>query len=149
MARRRSRILAFQALYSWNLNHDNLDTILEFEWTEKKDKKTGEILELTSKEKEERIFASLIVSGTVNHIDEIDQVIKEHLSKNWTIERINKVTLAILRAGIYELMFQKDIQPQIVIDEAVTISKEYDSDDSYKFVNALLDKVRKDLASNS
>ena len=53
--------------------------------------------------------------------------------------------MAILRISVYPLIYQKDIHPTIVINEAVDISKEFGSDDSYKFINAVLDNVRKDL----
>ena len=59
------------------------------------------------------------------------------------MERINKVALAILRVSIYELLYQPDAQIGIIIDEAVKISKNYGTDDSYKFINAVLDNVGK------
>ena len=60
------------------------------------------------------------------------------------MERINKVTLAILRVSIYEMEFQKDSQKKIVIEEAVNIAREYGLEDSYKFINAVLDKIGKE-----
>ena len=71
-------------------------------------------------------------------------MIKAHLTKDWSLERINKVTLAILRTSIYEMKFQSGSTPQIVIDEAVKIAKDFGTDDSYKFINAVLDKIGKD-----
>jgi N utilization substance protein B len=68
-------------------------------------------------------------------------LISENLSDNWKIERINKVALAILRIAIYELKFQPDSVAKIVIDEAVNIAKQFGADDSYKFINAILDKL--------
>ena len=63
------------------------------------------------------------------------------------MQRINKVTLAILRVSIYEMKFQNFSQAGIVIDEAVNIAKNYGPDDSFKFVNAILDKIGKDEKS--
>jgi N utilization substance protein B len=60
------------------------------------------------------------------------------------MERLNKVTLAILRTSIYEMKYLKGSEKGIVIDEAINISKQYGSDDSYKFINAVLDKIGKD-----
>ena len=96
--------------------------------------------------KEERTFASLIIAGTIDHIDEIDKLIEAHLASNWTFERLNKVALAILRVGTYEIKYQKNVSSKIIIDEAVNIAKEYGTDDSYKFINAVLDKIGKDEA---
>ena len=91
-------------------------------------------------------FAKLLVSGTIEHIEEIDSIIKEHLSR-WDFDRLNKVDLAILRISVYPLLYQKDLHSSIVIDEAIDISKDFGSDDSYKFINAVLDNVRKSQAS--
>ena len=78
------------------------------------------------------------------HIEEIDALIRKHLD-SWEFQRINKVDLAILRISVYPLLYQKDLHPSIVINEAVDISKEYGSDDSFKFVNAVLDNIKKEL----
>ena len=110
--------------------------MLTFSWL-KKDS------EFTPNEIEEQTFASFIISGTIDHLDEIDNLISSHLSSSWTMERINKVSLAILRTSTYEIKFQAGSNPKIVIDEAVNIAKEYGSDDSYKFINAILDKIEK------
>ena len=69
-----------------------------------------------------------------------------HLSAKWSLERINKVALAVIRMSVYAMMFQKDVPSAIVIDEAVEIVKEYGVDDSHKFTNAILDNISKDLS---
>ena len=137
MARRKSRILAFQALYSWEMGNKDLDSLLEFSWIE------GEKLENTSENDFQ--FSRMLVLGTIENLEEIDNVIKNNLNKSWDFERVNKIDLAILRLSIYSLLYQKDIHPSIVIDEAIDISKEFGPDDSFKFVNALLDNIRKTL----
>lgn len=134
MARRKGRILAFQALYSWDLGNVDVDNVLDFSWVEK------ETLERMGEES--LTFTRLLVSGTIEHIEEIDSVIKAHLT-NWDFDRLNKVDLAILRISVYPLLFQKDIHSSIIIDEAIDISKEFGSDDSFKFINAVLDSIRK------
>lgn len=93
---------------------------------------------------ESEAFARLLVAGTMEHVDEIDEIIKRHLD-SWDFKRMNKVDLAILRISVYPLLYQKDLHPSIVINEAVDISKEFGSDDSYKFVNAVLDNIKKEL----
>ncbi len=86
----------------------------------------------------------MIIKGTVEHLEQIDELIKNHLSSSWTMERINRVSLAILRTSIFEMKFQAGSQPKIVIDEAVNIAREFGLDDSYKFINAVLDKIGKE-----
>ncbi len=134
MARRKGRILAFQALYSWDLGNIDVDNILNFSWVE------SETLERIGEET--LSFTRLLVSGTIEHIEEIDSTIKSHLT-NWDFDRLNKVDLAILRISVYPLLYQKDLHSSIVIDEAIDISKEFGSDDSFKFINAVLDNIRK------
>ena len=142
MSRRKSRILAFQALFSWEASESTLEDLLTFSWSYKDSDVLEESPVLESEAaKDEKLFASLLVSGTIDRITEIDQLITEHLSDNWSIDRINKVALAILRIAIYELKFQPDAVAKIVIDEAVNIAKQFGADDSYKFINAILDKL--------
>lgn len=152
MSRRNGRILAFQALYSWDVSKSSLEDILNFSWLTKdtdfsiakNTEEQNEDDEISPAAQEEQTFASLIISGTINNISEIDKKIEAKLSASWSMERINKVALAILRTGTYELCYQKDIDSNIVIDEAVNISREFGPDDSFKFINAVLDKISKD-----
>ena len=134
MARRKSRIIAFQALYSWDVNNIPLEELLEFAWVdEQTQEKLGE---------DNLSFSRMLISGTIENIEKIDEIIKSHLT-NWDFSRLNKVDLAVLRISVYPLIFQHDMPSTIIIDEAVDISKEYGSDDSFKFINAILDSIKK------
>ena len=150
MSRRNGRIIAFQALYSWDVTKASLDELLSFSWLQKDAEieagaqENAEPAEISENSREERTFAGLIIAGTIDHIDEIDKLIESHLSSSWSMERISRVALAILRTSVYELLFQNGAEPKIVIDEAVNIAKDFDTDDSYKFINAVLDKIGKD-----
>ena len=148
MSRRNGRVIAFQAVYSWDVTKASLDELLTFSWLQKDSEiEAGQQTEpeaLSENAKEERTFASLIIAGTISHIDEIDKLIEGHLSTSWSMDRISRVALAILRTSVYELLFQKGAEQKIVIDEAVNIAKDFDTDDSYKFINAVLDKIGKD-----
>ena len=112
MSRRKGRILAFQGLYSWDVSHSSLEDLLKFSWLQtdaqiKEGQDASEAAEDINSE--EKIFASMIIPGTIEHVEEIDELIKNHLSANWTLERINKVTLAILRTSIYEMKYNKSL----------------------------------------
>lgn len=134
MARRKGRILAIQALYSWDMAALPVSEISEFSWVERdKLEKMGE---------DGMAFARLLISGTLDHIGEVDDMIRRHLT-SWDFTRLNKVDLAILRMSVYTLLFQKDIHPSIVIDEAIDISKEFGNDDSFRFINGVLDSIRR------
>lgn len=135
-SRRKARILAFQALYAWEASRASLEDLLKFTWLESS--------KLEQLEEDTLAFTQLIIAGTLENIDGIDDRIKKHLS-HWPFERLKKVDLAILRMGTYCLIFQGDIPPQITIDEGIEIAKEFGSDDSYKFINGVLDGIHKDL----
>lgn len=144
MSRRNGRILAFQALYSWEVGGINIDDLVSFSWIEDDDPAKE-----TVKDEVECTFARLLVTGTIEHIQEIDDLIKSKLSDKWTIDRINKVALNVLRMSIYSLLYQKDTDAKIVIDEAIEISKDFGAEDSYKFINAVLDNIKKDIEKNN
>ena len=134
MTRRESRIIAFQGLYSWDVGNIPLEEVLTFGWVENP----------VSVDDESLAFSRHLIAGAVECKDEIDGIIKKFL-KNWDFNRLNKVSVAILRMSVYSLMKQKDIMPSIVIDEAIHIAKEFGPDDSYKFINAILDNIKKSL----
>ena len=148
-ARRKGRILAFQTLYSYELCSagspegrsratEAQGQSLEFSWI---DDSNRERINAESID-----FARLIAAGTIQNLNEIDGQIKTQL-EHWDFSRINKVDQALLRIGVYSLLFQKDIPASVTIDEAVDISKEYGTDESYRFVNGVLDGIRKNLES--
>ncbi len=133
-SRRKGRIIAFQALFSWEMNKHSVDEILDFKWIDK-DK-------INKTNNDSFLFAGLITSGTIENTELIDSTIKNHLD-NWDFSRISKVDLAVLRISVYSLLFQKDIPASVTIDEAIDIVKEYGNDDSYRFINGVLDAIRK------
>ncbi|OLS41754.1 transcription antitermination factor NusB [Bacillus sp. MRMR6] len=86
-----------------------------------------------------------LVLGVVEHKEEIDPLIKEHLEK-WTIDRLATVDRNLLRIAIYELKFAKNEVPEnVVLDEAIEIAKIYGDDQSSRFINGLLSKVKHKL----
>jgi len=132
--RRRGRILAFQSLYSHDLCASPLEELLAFTWL---DPEQREALN-----EESLAFGRLIVQGTVENLASIDKLIENQL-EHWDMSRLSRVDLALLRISVYCLVFQKDIPASVTIDEAVDIAKEFGSDDSYRFVNGVLDAIRK------
>jgi len=132
-SRRKSRILAFQALYFWESNKVPVEELTNFAWLDE-DK-------LKNLDEGMAVYSRMLVVGAIENIDAVDDMIKKHL-QNWDISRLNRVDLAILRMSVYTLMFQKDISPSIVIEEAIGICVEFGANDSYKFVNGVLDSVR-------
>ncbi|MDR1971732.1 MAG: transcription antitermination factor NusB [Treponema sp.] len=158
-SRRKGRILAFQALYSWEVNGGGSpreprlpgkfrvpeqprlpgevsEDLLKFSWLELEKQNTLD--------EDMSGFSRLLIIGTVENIAAIDQMIKKHL-ENWDFSRLNRVDLAILRMSTYTLMFQTDVAPSIVINEAIGISKEFGTGESYRFINGVLDSIKRTL----
>lgn len=145
MSRRKSRIIAFQGLYSWDVGGMSEKDVLELSWVnENSSDDADENNEKSSLDEESSAFSRMLIAGTIENIAQIDELIKKHLS-HWEFDRVNKVSIAILRMSVYSLLFMKDIEPSIVIDEAIDIAKNFGPDDSYKFINAILDNIRKSL----
>ena len=137
MARRKSRLIAFQAIFSWDAGGETLEDLLQFSWVDSKQ----------NLDESDLSFSRILIAGTIENIEQIDELIKTHLAKNWTFDRLNKVTLAILRISIFSIIHQKEISPSIVIDEAIDLAKQFDSDESFKFINAMLDTIRKEQSA--
>jgi N utilization substance protein B len=135
-SRRKGRILAFQALYCWESTHVSTEELMTFSWLE-----AGKRAAL---DEGMAGFSRLLIAGTIENIKIIDKMIKKHL-EHWDFSRLNRVDLAILRMSVYTFMYQGDIAPSIVIDEAIGISKEFGTDDSFRFINGVLDSIRKTL----
>lgn len=93
-------------------------------------------------------FSRKLVEGTEEFLPCIDWLIKRY-AKNWTLKRMAIVDRNILRFSIYELLLVKEVPPVVSINEAVEIAKRYGTEDSGKFVNGILDKIRKERASDS
>jgi len=91
-----------------------------------------------------RDFANDLLRGTLEKKTEIDAKITS-LADNWDFERLAVVDRNILRLALYEMLFRTEIPPVVSINEAIEIAKKFSSAESGKFVNGLLDRVKKDL----
>ena len=131
--RHSGRVIAVQTLYIYEMSQ-NEQALFDWRW-------------ISSDLKEESLlFARFLLNGIYTHLDEIDRMI-ESASDKRDFDRIAKVDLAVLRVSVYEMLFQaQPLTPRIVIDEAVEISKNFSADDSYRFVNGILDKLSREAA---
>ncbi len=127
-SRRKGRIAAFQALYAYDITPDSdLDAFL---WTHDESKPEPEWVN----------FSRLLFRGTLEQLEEVDKRISDHL-EHWEISRVQRIDLAILRMSVYALCFQKSIPARVTIDEAVHLARDFGSDESYRFVNGVLDSI--------
>ena len=155
--RREARERAVQFLFQHDLNPpDDLEAALRQFWDsqrmsaiaeEKGGATWGQPVELpppTADEAAMRLFAEPLIRGVLEHRDAIDEQIRNH-AKNWELHRIAAVDRNILRLAIYEMLHRPDIPPVVSINEAVDIAKKFSTQDSGKFVNGILDKIKGEL----
>jgi transcription antitermination protein NusB len=155
--RREARERAVQFLFQHDMNPpEDLEAALNHFWdsqrsaaiAEEKGMATwGQPIALpppTADEAAARLFAEPLIRGALDHRDEADALIKKH-AQNWDLHRMAAVDRNILRLAIYEMLYRDDIPPVVSINEAVDIAKKFSTQDSGKFVNGILDKVKSEL----
>ncbi|MBN6040812.1 transcription antitermination factor NusB [Amycolatopsis sp. 195334CR] len=81
-----------------------------------------------------------LVEGVTTRREQIDELLAEH-AQGWSLDRMPPVDLAVLRVGVYELLWAADVPDPVAIDEAVGIAKELSTDDSPRFVNGVLGRI--------
>jgi N utilization substance protein B len=126
-----AREAVVQTLYALEAGND--DAIKQFEEHLKDRKIKGSKAE----------FAKKLLNGILEHKDEIDEIIKNHLI-DWSFDRLDKIDKQILRLGVYEIKYT-DTPYQIIIDEAVKIAKNFSEDKAKSFINGILDRIAKEI----
>ncbi|MBI2878516.1 MAG: transcription antitermination factor NusB [Candidatus Rokubacteria bacterium] len=132
--RRKARELALQLLYRLDLlpEGDPLTAAIEAFWAEH------------PVDQEVRAFAEQLVRGTKANQAKIDECLAQFADR-WELSRMAVVDRNILRAGIYELLWCSEIPPKVAINEALEIAKKFSTGESTRFINGVLDRVRKEL----
>ena len=88
-------------------------------------------------------FVRNLVYGVITHLDSLDEMANKYM-KNWTIDRIDKTGAAILRIGLFEILYEEDTPNIVAINEAVELAKKFSDDNVRKIINAVLDKINID-----
>lgn len=116
--------------------------ILLFEQACKTDETAEEIFEkaVSCRELECDEYVKLVFFGVRENLTVIDDAIEKNL-QGWNKKRISFASTAILRLATYELMFMDDIPPKVSINEGIELSKKYDDEKTYTFVNGVLNGV--------
>jgi N utilization substance protein B len=131
--RRDGREAAIQFLYQVDVHKPaNVDEALDAFW--KQNEEPANV----------RKFANDLLRGALEKLPEVDAKIRT-LADNWDFERLAVVDRNILRLAVYEMLFRPEIPPVVSINEAIEIAKKFSSAESGKFVNGLLDRVKKEL----
>jgi N utilization substance protein B len=131
--RRDGREAAIQFLYQFDAHKPaNIDEALAGFWKQ------------TDEPQNVRDFANDLLRGAIEKLPEVDAKIRT-LADNWDFERLAVVDRNILRLAVYEMLFRPEIPPVVSINEAIEIAKKFSTAESGKFVNGLLDRVKKEL----
>jgi len=132
--RREGREVALQLLFHWDLNVQQSVSATELDlfW------------EFRPAMPGIRTFATNILNGVIAHQAAIDEKITKYTA-NYELRRISAVDRNILRMAIYEMLFADDVPPIVAINEAIDIAKKFGTEESGKFVNGVLDRVKLDL----
>ena len=93
---------------------------------------------------EARKFAEPLIRGISSRLKELDAILNKY-AQNWDTKRMAPVDKNILRLALYEMYHVPEVPPVVAINEAIELAKELSTDDSGKFVNGILDRVRKEL----
>jgi N utilization substance protein B len=127
-----ARECALKILYRIEISRESADSSLEDFWS-----KSGDRIN-----KDTHDFAEALVKGTRENISAIDKVISKY-ADNWNISRMAVIDRNAMRMAVYEMLYRDDIPLNVSINEAIELAKKYGDIDSGKFVNGILDKIKK------
>ncbi|CAM3102786.1 transcription antitermination factor NusB [Lactiplantibacillus plajomi] len=134
LTRHEIREKAFQALFALNANPEADENQL-FEQLLNPDENA---------EVELPAYLSTLVTGVREHQSELDALIQPYLSRTWSLDRLAKADLIILRIAFFELKFVDDVPAKVAVNEAIELTKAFSDDRSRKFVSGVLGKAVKD-----
>lgn len=134
MNRRKTREIAMKLLFEMSISKDNyMETINNFK--ENTDTKIDDV---------DFEYLIRMLKTVEENKEKIDEIISKNLVK-WTIERISKINLAILRLATAEILFEKDIPEKVSMNEGIELSKKYGEDNSSAFINGVLNSIIKNI----
>jgi len=128
LTRHQIRIRAFQTLFAMNANPEADRHVIYQQLLADEDGQTAAV----------PAYLETLVDGVLDKQDELDAQIKKYLTTNWTLQRIAKTDLVILRIAFYELDYQTDIPKRVAVNEALELAKQFSDDRSRRFINGVL-----------
>ena len=135
--RHRAREAAVQMLYQWEVGRDSMLEVVRLFWTH--GPAAAEPIPA-----EQQAFAATLANGVAGTVADIDPMIAE-AAEHWRIERMNVLDRLILRLAIYEFLHQPETPSKVVINEALELARTFSTEESVRFINGILDAVRKTL----
>ena len=131
--RSEARAAAFTQIFQLNQQGDNKGEMMEH------------LLNAIPECEDNLGYIQSVINGVDEKQAELDESISQHLKKGWTLKRISKVALSILRLAVYEIKYVDDVPQKVAINEAVNLAKEYGGEEDAKFINGILGAIAKDM----
>lgn len=131
--RRKAREYALQMLFQWDITHDTIDQVIATFFQNQPDESTVTV-----------DFARHLVMGTVDHVEQIDEIIRRH-AEHWRLDRMATVDRNLIRLAVYEFLYGKETPKTVVINEAIEIARRFSAQESPQFINGVLDSIKKEL----
>jgi N utilization substance protein B len=123
-------------LYHWEVGRVGIDEVLRSFWAS-----PGAVAVVSDAH---RGFAARLAAGVVGAVAEVDPLIKQ-AAEHWRVERMNVLDRLILRLAVYEFLHEPDTPARIIINEALDLARTFSGDDAVRFVNGVLDAIRREL----
>ncbi len=142
MSRKQAREDSFKMIFEAVVMKTPADELLEIFYGTVED---GDVWELKKISEHDRIYIESVIRGLDEHREEINGKIALFL-KNWTIERIARVSLAVLQLAAYEILYVDDVPTGVAVNEAVDLAKKYGAEDAPAFVNAVMHSFIKEYS---
>ncbi|MBC7491175.1 MAG: transcription antitermination factor NusB [Novosphingobium sp.] len=140
-ARSAARLAAVQALYQYQMEKTGLALLLD----EFHQHRLGAEIEDVTYNEADHVFFDDLVKGTIVRIEEIDGLIAGKLAEGWSLVRLDRTMLQILRVGTYELLARADVPKATAISEYVDVAHAFFDEREAKFVNGLLDAIARQV----
>ncbi|MBR6027738.1 MAG: transcription antitermination factor NusB [Clostridia bacterium] len=139
MSRATARVAAMQLIFEKLSGGQGGDESLQMVYDELREEGLSAVAE-SDPGRSDRKWIAEVLSGVLEHLDELDGKIAAH-SRNWTVERMPKVDLTILRLAVWELLYEENTPGSVVINEAVNLANTYSDDGSGRFINGVLGAI--------
>ena len=131
--RRKAREYALQMLFQWDITHDAIEQIVAT-FFQNQPEESAAIVD----------FARSLVTGTIEHVEEIDRLIQRH-AEHWRLDRMAVVDRNLLRLATQEFLHDSGTPKTVIINEAIEIARRFSTQESPQFINGILDSIKKEL----
>ncbi|MGX7195611.1 transcription antitermination factor NusB [Enterococcus olivae] len=144
LSRHEIRQMAVQALFPLDFNQDltKQDAIIHAIALEHE--------EMVDEEQENFVptYLDLLVTGVCEYKASLDEVVQKHLRRGWTLKRLSKMDVTILRIALFEMLHVDNVPNKVALNEAIELAKTFSDDQSRKFINGILSTVNNELEAS-